>query len=290
MKIMKKYSCNENYFEEKSLQACYWAGFIAADGCIFIDKTNRNRQKRLQIMLSIKDENHLINFKNAINYNGIISKHISENQHFLNDRIIKNGEMVSLIISSDKLCNDLSSIFNIHSQKSLTHEPPIGLTEEQELAFIIGYIDGDGSIYLINKKLKYPIGFNILGTELFLTWLLSKIKSLCGITINVRAKLPLSKIYKIAGNGKFTYDFMTYLEKIPVQKLNRKWNIVKNFTPDLTKLSMDEKNKLKTHCKHGHEFTEENTGIRNRIRGGRYCKQCDKEEYKLKKAKIMEII
>lgn len=33
-------------------------------------------------------------------------------------------------------------------------------------------------------------------------------------------------------------------------------------------------NRNKTHCVHGHEFTPENTGIRNRPSGGRYCKRC----------------
>lgn len=38
--------------------------------------------------------------------------------------------------------------------------------------------------------------------------------------------------------------------------------------------SLTLKNKLKTHCKYGHEFTEKNTYIS--IRGGRSCKECHK--------------
>jgi len=33
-------------------------------------------------------------------------------------------------------------------------------------------------------------------------------------------------------------------------------------------------NRHKTHCKNGHEFTPENTRIRNRPGGGRQCKRC----------------
>ena len=33
-------------------------------------------------------------------------------------------------------------------------------------------------------------------------------------------------------------------------------------------------NKAKTHCKNGHEFTEENTLIRKRKEGGRKCRNC----------------
>lgn len=47
------------------------------------------------------------------------------------------------------------------------------------------------------------------------------------------------------------------------------------------------KNKAKTHCRRGHEFTDENTRVRPD--GGRSCRQCEKdrhstEEYRRKKA------
>ena len=37
-------------------------------------------------------------------------------------------------------------------------------------------------------------------------------------------------------------------------------------------------NKIKTHCKYGHEFTKENTGIN--CNGGRWCKICNKERHR----------
>lgn len=33
-------------------------------------------------------------------------------------------------------------------------------------------------------------------------------------------------------------------------------------------------NARKTHCKHGHEFTPENTLLRRRVGGGRHCRAC----------------
>ena len=155
----QKYSCNENYFAEKSLQACYWAGFIAADG--WISEKKVTRKNKLGIKLSIKDENHLIQFKDDIQYSGVIYKDLFKAAFIAeNTKITENKERVSLEITSQKICDDLENIFNVHPRKSLTHEPPVGLIKEQELAFIIGYLDGDGWIGIIklkNKNLKYPL-------------------------------------------------------------------------------------------------------------------------------------
>lgn len=40
-------------------------------------------------------------------------------------------------------------------------------------------------------------------------------------------------------------------------------------------------NRNKTHCKHGHEFTEENTRVlyKNGLKHGRECRQCAKDRY-----------
>lgn len=46
-------------------------------------------------------------------------------------------------------------------------------------------------------------------------------------------------------------------------------------------LTQSSKNKAKTHCTNGHEFTEENTG--HRSNGNRYCRQCERERYHRKK-------
>ena len=60
-----------------------------------------------------------------------------------------------------------------------------------------------------------------------------------------------------------------------MNQLDRKWNIVRKLEPNLNVLTNAEKNKLKTHCKYGHEFTKENTYINGK--NGRSCKICVKE-------------
>jgi hypothetical protein len=246
------YSYNENYFSDKSLQACYWAGFIAADGCI----TNiKHGQDILKIKLNIIDKNHLIQFKNDIEYNGIIENIKSCNGGMINGRQIRGGESVRLGISSQKIVNDLANIFGIYSRKTLTHEPPIGLTEKQEFAFIIGYIDGDGSISKINAKCKYPIIFQICGTESFLNWSLLVLKKLSNINSKIQVtKRKNNKIHNIKFSNKFAYEILKSLNQSKIFKLERKWVKVKEFIPNFNSLKITELNSLKTHCKRGHEF------------------------------------
>ena len=45
-------------------------------------------------------------------------------------------------------------------------------------------------------------------------------------------------------------------------------------------------NREKTHCPHGHEYTEENTKI---YRGYRWCKTCEREEWRKKNIKRKEL-
>jgi len=220
----KKYSCNENYFAEKSLQACYWAGFIAADGNI------NKKRNLLQIGLSIIDEIILKSFKDNINFDGVIFKYKSKSRIIAsNNKLTDSKECIGMAIVSKQICDDLWNNFKIGPRKSLTHEPPTGLTFEQELAFIIGYIDGDGSIIVLKRNLKYPIKFNIVGTEIFLNWVSSKIKQLSKLDSKINSHKTQSKAYSLQGSDKFAYDVLKYLEVIPVPKLNRKWDKIRNL-------------------------------------------------------------
>ncbi|NIQ14736.1 MAG: hypothetical protein GTO02_10155, partial [Candidatus Dadabacteria bacterium] len=60
-----KYKCNGDFFNDINSECkAYWLGFIAADGCVRIDKKGR---KYLRIDLSRKDESHLNLFLKDIN-------------------------------------------------------------------------------------------------------------------------------------------------------------------------------------------------------------------------------
>jgi len=201
----RQYSCNDNYFNVPNLENSYWAGFIAADGCII---KNRNC---LQILLSTKDLQHLKLFARLIEFNGPIK--------------FDNYGMAILRIYSKQICHDLKNNFNIITNKTLILKPP-PLNGNFALAFIKGYIDGDGwiSIAKIQNKYSYlTIGF--IGTRQVLRWIKNTLSQYIGQKlINKIFKRKNNQCYQFSIMGSNATAIYQHLEPIINIGLNRKWS------------------------------------------------------------------
>jgi hypothetical protein len=143
---------NHQFFETPNELNSYWAGFIAADGCI----TNG----RMQISINKTDEMHLRKFVDAVE--GVI------NITYGKDNTVR------VSVASTQWVEDLQRVFNIGPRKSLTLEPPANLNKRNRLAFITGYIDGDGcwrhGAQSKSGNWKYLI-LEVVGTDSFLNWM-----------------------------------------------------------------------------------------------------------------------
>lgn len=131
-----------DYFTEENIlkypERLIIVGFIAADGCIRIQKTG---QKLLVFNISIKDINTL----------NIINNEICDG--IRNISFLKSTNSVMLTIPSDQICNDLEK-YNIIPKKTDTYILP-ELSKENMLYFIKGYFYGDGCISYNIKTNKY---------------------------------------------------------------------------------------------------------------------------------------
>lgn len=158
--VCKKYNINEKFFCEPNLENSYWAGFIAADGHI------SKNGKRISFGLSSKDEEILIALNKAINSNYPIHQKIISTSYKQDQKISQLG----LGCVNDTLSKDLKKYWNIVNNKSLILKPP-KVKNELALAFIIGYIDGDGwfGYYKSNGKLRATLGF--CGTLEMVNWI-----------------------------------------------------------------------------------------------------------------------
>ena len=132
----KKLTLNENYFEKiNSDIKAYFLGLIYSDGCI--------TKSRMLISL-VEDDSYLLDkFSEELEYIGkIYSKKI---------RNIRHQPQRTLEITSRTLVNDLNK-HGVFPKKSLTIKFPTTIPKELTWSFIRGLFDGDGSVYLANRK------------------------------------------------------------------------------------------------------------------------------------------
>jgi hypothetical protein len=171
----------------ESKESYYWLGFIMADG--YITKNNR-----LRIGLSIKDATHLETFRRFINC-GTIRTEIKTNS-------FGTFESASISIMDVKTLGDIKNRFKIETDKSKNPINIESLSNENLIPFLVGYIDGDGSIIKQSNRNDCRINFHIHSS-----WIV--------VLENIRTRLE--GIYNI---------------KIPKPKIDKEgyctWNIANN--------------------------------------------------------------
>jgi hypothetical protein len=202
---------NHEYFKEPNLQNCYWAGFIAADGCVF--------NNQIKIELNSKDHSLLEEFRKVIEFTGKIHRFKKINQ---SGTISK---MCRIVISSVSWKNDLAKHFHILPNKTFILIPP-DITEELLLkSFIIGYIDGDGGIY----HRDYPV-LQVTGNYNIVSFIKEKLDS--WYPTYYGRKLPKvrkthSRAFSHSIGGRRARDIILDLKQIDVPKLERKWGKIR---------------------------------------------------------------
>lgn len=208
IKNVYKYDVDHHFFKDLSNINCYWAGFIAADGWI---KSDCNC---LGIKISEKDINHLEKFKLDIKTNSPIKNKISK----LNE---KNFNLVEINIYSRYIIHDLYSNFNITPNKTFTLTPPNIENFDHKISYIIGLIDGDGTIG--KKTNTNDVRISIVGNEEIVKW--------CKFTLNKILKIRKSKkiaysnnIYSFSLGNKNSIELINYVKKLNIPRMERKWN------------------------------------------------------------------
>lgn len=115
-------------------ESFYWLGYLAADGSFTLDGI----QKLSRIQLRVNDEESIVNFKNFLGVDNLISKN-------------KSGKFninYGLNVMDRATCEILINLYNINNRKTYN---PIRFREEHKdyfTAYLIGFIDGDGCIKL----------------------------------------------------------------------------------------------------------------------------------------------
>ncbi|MDT4951921.1 MAG: hypothetical protein QOJ02_59 [Acidobacteriota bacterium] len=209
----KQYLVDYSYFSVPKLENSYWAGFIAADGNIGESKD------RVRIKLLASDSHHLEAFRNDSGSNNPIID-------------VYNGlkKYVSLeICGVPRWKTDLQKNFCITPRKSLTLQPPKHLSKEHSLAFITGYIDGDGCIFMEKPPTGHlRIGVQVTGTHEVLCWVKSWFDKIAPSEYQASARC-IGNIYSYKIVGKKAESILRVLFQTATPKLERKWAKVSTF-------------------------------------------------------------
>lgn len=204
--VYRKYRVNDAYFDYPTLINSYWAGFIAADGCIIDRRAKYGWTDKLSIELSPKDEEHLKLLSKALEYTGpiICSKH-------------SHGTYRQLTITSQQLCNSLAQNFNIIPRKTKVIMPP-PLTGNFALAFIKGFIDGDGSI----GEDKRRNNSDIVKLQLYC----ESVSLLQWIKQHLGTKDKNKQSRSLCSYSKHVTKILRKMYKLDTPCLQRKWGLV----------------------------------------------------------------
>lgn len=214
--FLRDKNINHSIFATFTKESCYWAGFIAADGCISLKKGYT-----FEVNLSIKDADHLQKLAKFLNF----------------DKIKIRKKTICLRFNSKELVSDLINNFNIVPKKSLILMPP-NISNSYISHFIRGYFDGDGTI---GKNIKIS-RIAILGTQKFLKWIKYNIKN--NIIVGNPNIIKIKNIYCLSFNGRIQCSKIAkwFYKDCENLYLERKYNIAQLYIKDL--YLQEEKNKL----------------------------------------------
>lgn len=157
-----KYKANESSFAEYNKYSCYWAGLLAADGCIYKRKDSGNKY----VILELIDRESVYGLKNYLEYTGKVNKYIKTT----NSK--KESVVWDMRCNSNKICQNLKENFNITENKTLIYTPPNTIPKDLIKYFILGYIDGDGSIsYYTTSTGRKHFSLNVTGTNEMISYI-----------------------------------------------------------------------------------------------------------------------
>lgn len=226
-KKIREHVVNDNYFSIITPISSYYAGFIAADGNISKKRDN------LTISLTAKDTDFLKRFLDNLDSNYKVHSGIAKEKF----------EYSYIIINSKQIVEDLKNNFNIIPNKSLIYSPPNFENLDCEECFVMGLIDGDGTIGFTKRTGKNINSFYIsfVGT-LESTTLVKKCfeRILNKETSNLYQRDVSKNFYQYRISDKSAREVYIYFyEKYNwLPTLSRKWNnenleYCKNWTKKL---------------------------------------------------------
>lgn len=219
-KINRKYTHNNEYFTNLTVENCYVGGFIAADGSL------RSRGKILSIILHQQDKIILERFKQFFDYTGNIV-----DAERIDRRTNSTRSTTTLCVNGvGQWYTDLAKHFNIVPNKTKILTAPNLSSMNHKIAYAAGYIDGDGSIFWSGGKFY----LSFLGTESVVRFIKEVFDEIVPIPENGKGRGSLVDLrgnysfhlHKYTLSGVRAIAICQYIKQYPLPFLERKWSKV----------------------------------------------------------------
>lgn len=172
----------------------------------------------MRISIHEKDYNHLEKFRDFMKSNVNIVK-------FTNDSGFSKDAptpMCAISFNSEEMAQDLINL-GIVPKKSLILEPP-KIEPQYYLPYILGYFDGDGTIYKTNHDTEFTVGF--IGSLPTISW----INEITGLNATLEQRRKNSDTYYIRCGGiNKPYNLLKPLYESTNVHLDRKYKLFKEL-------------------------------------------------------------
>lgn len=178
-KDYRNYTLNNKYFESiDSHEKAAILGFIFADGY------NNQKAGRVRICIHKKDIDYLEKINREIQPDKTNAIKFTYSVGFRNKYKNDNKNIAYTVIYCKKISDDLAKIGCLQ-KKSLILELP-NIKDEFFSSFLMGYFDGDGSIYFGQRpeRKKREYRFDICCSHIFADQLIKKLESLIDIKLS----------------------------------------------------------------------------------------------------------
>jgi hypothetical protein len=197
---------DESFFSGQAPSVAYWAGFIAADGCIVTAP-----RRELRIGIHRRDIEHLKLFRQTVGYDGPVTVDARDIAHLT-------------VCAADQWVADLGQRFGIGPRKTFELARPVGLSTDDSFAYINGIVDGDGC--WSRCKTWDRLALIIVGTRDILEWIRETLVSAVGSVgrVNVR---PTRGCFRLSISGRHAVAVAELLGAVPTPKLERKWRVAR---------------------------------------------------------------
>lgn len=207
-----------------SVQTYYYIGLLFADGYF----TN----KKIQLSQCMKNKNMVDRFAKYIGTKNIKIYNENKSVEILGKKTVRHGQ-VTCYVKNSKVIPMIKDKYDIQYEKykkSKTYNPPSlgvfkNMSDDLFLSFLIGFIDGDGSIYKSKKRGRSMIITSHKNWNPILKYWVYRLQKIFKVKLNKKIISEYNSCIRMRWHNPFVIDgLVEFIHKKNLYVCESKWN------------------------------------------------------------------